>query len=222
MHGLDWDSSSGEDGTHQISKPNSQCQSTLGCRAFPPPPPPPDRSVPTTPGCEPAAKAFSRLQHLTQTATWLGSAQLIVLCGSALTTPSLAVGRMTVFGLMLGRVQLSSPTSRHDTLLAHLYPDQESVTRSQPSPHRSSAPALRPDERNWRQTDELQHLSWNPGPAEGSLIVRHGSFNTIPAAIGLKSTDQTWHLEQWLHLKFAGRKRRRDASTPDSKSQRQG
>ena len=46
---LDWDSSSGEDGTHQISKPNSQCQSTLGCRAFPPPPPPPDRSVPTTP-----------------------------------------------------------------------------------------------------------------------------------------------------------------------------
>ena len=75
--------------------------------------------------------------------------------------------------------------------MAHLYPDQEPVTRSQPLPHRSSALALRPDDRNWRPTDELQHLSWDLGPARGSLIVRHGSFNTIPAAIGLKPTDHT-------------------------------
>ena len=50
------------------------------------------------------------------------------------------------------------------------------------------------------------------------LIMRHGSINVVPAAIGLKTTDQTWHYEQWLHFKFAGRKRRRVASPADSKS----
>ena len=50
------------------------------------------------------------------------------------------------------------------------------------------------------------------------LIMRHGSTNVVPAAIGLKTTDQTWHYEQWLHLKFAGRKHRRDVSPADSKS----
>ena len=50
------------------------------------------------------------------------------------------------------------------------------------------------------------------------LILRHDSINLVPAAIGLRATDQTWHYEQWLHLKYAGRKRRRDASPADSKS----
>ena len=50
------------------------------------------------------------------------------------------------------------------------------------------------------------------------LFLRHGSINVVPAAIGLRFTDQTWHYEQWLHLKFAERKRRRDASLVDSKS----
>ena len=50
------------------------------------------------------------------------------------------------------------------------------------------------------------------------LIMRHGSINVVPAAIGLKTTDQTWHYDKWLHLKFAGRKRRRDVSPADSGS----
>ena len=50
------------------------------------------------------------------------------------------------------------------------------------------------------------------------LLLRHGSINVVPATIGLKTTDRTWHYEQWLHLKFAGRKRRRDVSPADSKS----
>ena len=50
------------------------------------------------------------------------------------------------------------------------------------------------------------------------LLLRHGSINVVPAAIGLRATDQTWHNEQWLHLKFAGRKHRRDVSLADSQS----
>ena len=50
------------------------------------------------------------------------------------------------------------------------------------------------------------------------LLLRHGSINVVPAAIGLRATDQTWHNEQWLHLKFAARKRRRDVSLADSQS----
>ena len=30
------------------------------------------------------------------------------------------------------------------------------------------------------------------------LIVRHGSINVVPASVGLKTTDQTCHYEQWL------------------------
>ena len=49
------------------------------------------------------------------------------------------------------------------------------------------------------------------------LLMRHGSINMVPASIGLESTDQTWHREQWLHFKFAGRRRRRDVSPAGSK-----
>ena len=44
------------------------------------------------------------------------------------------------------------------------------------SPRRSGGPALRSDQRNPRQTDKLQILSWNPGPARGSdpsLLASH-------------------------------------------------
>ena len=51
------------------------------------------------------------------------------------------------------------------------------------------------------------------------LIMRHGSINAVTASIGQSTTDQTWHQEQGLHLKFAESKRRRDASPADSKSQ---
>ena len=40
------------------------------------------------------------------------------------------------------------------------------------------------------------------------LILRRGSIDVVPAAIRLKATDQTWHYEQWPHLKFAGSTRR--------------
>ena len=49
----------------------------------------------------------------------------------------------------------------------------------------------------------------------------HGSFNVVTASIGLKTTDKTWHQEQWMHLNFANCKRRRNASPSDSKSRRQ-
>ena len=58
--------------------------------------------------------------------------------------------------------------------------------------------------------------------AEPMVIMLHGSFNVVPASIGLEPTDQTRHYEQWMHLKFAGRKRRRDTSSSCSKSMRHG
>ena len=48
------------------------------------------------------------------------------------------------------------------------------------------------------------------------IILRHGYFDVVPAAIGRKATDQTWQYEQWLHLKCAGHKHRRDVSPTDS------
>ena len=57
------------------------------------------------------------------------------------------------------RVQPSCPTSRRATLAAHLYPDQDpSLDHSLPSPHRSFAPTLRPDQKNGRPTDKMQLL----------------------------------------------------------------
>ena len=57
-----------------------------------------------------------------------------------------------------------------------------------------------------------------PDPQSQRLMIRHGSVNVVPANIGLRSEDQTWHDEQRLHLEFAVRKRRKDASPADSKS----
>ena len=49
---------------------------------------------------------------------------------------------------------------------SHLYGDPEPAPEFlDQSPRRSGGPALRPDQRNWRQTDQLQILSWNPEPA---------------------------------------------------------
>ena len=59
-----------------------------------------------------------------------------------------------------------------------------------------------------------------PNPLQG-LSHSGSSFDNIevvPAAIGLRATDQTWHYVQWLHLKLAGRRRRRDVSLADPKS----
>ena len=51
-------------------------------------------------------------------------------------------------------------------------------------------------------------------------VAYHGerSFDVKPADLGFKSTDQTWHYEWWLHLKFASRKCRKDPSLTDSNS----
>ena len=58
-----------------------------------------------------------------------------------------------------------------------------------------------------------------PDPQCQWLITRHGSIDVVLANIGLGPKDKTWHHEQWLRFKFAGRKRRRDATPADSKSQ---
>ena len=50
------------------------------------------------------------------------------------------------------------------------------------------------------------------------LIVSDGSIKVVLAVSGLSATEQTWHYEQWLHLKIAGRKCRRELSPADSKS----
>ena len=67
------------------------------------------------------------------------------------------------------RTQFSCPTSRHATLVAHLYADQEpSPEFLQQSPRRSPGPALDSGQRSRRQIDKLQVFSRNPGPASGS------------------------------------------------------
>ena len=50
------------------------------------------------------------------------------------------------------------------------------------------------------------------------LSLRHGSIDVNLADLGLRTTDKTWHYKQWVHLEFAGRKRRRDVSPAESKS----
>ena len=75
------------------------------------------------------------------------------------------------------RTQQSCSASRHATLFSHLYTDREPAHEFlEQSPRRCTGPALRPDQRNRRQTDKLQILSWNPGPARSShpsLLASH-------------------------------------------------
>ena len=59
-----------------------------------------------------------------------------------------------------------------------------------------------------------------PGSQNEWLIMKHGSFDIKPAEVGFRSTDQTCNYDQWLHLKNARPKRRRDASPADSNSRR--
>ena len=49
-----------------------------------------------------------------------------------------------------------------------------------------------------------------PGSQNEWLIMKHGSFDIKPAEVGFRSTDQTCNYDQWLHLKNARPKRRRD------------
>ena len=121
--GLDWDSSSGDDGTYQVSSP----------------PPPPDRScTPTTTSvCLPPGR------RPTPTTAWQGSVQLILHCDSALTRSSLAVERSTAIGSTLGAS--NNPPRRADmTLLwrtCTMTANGHQTTL--PEPHRCSALALR-------------------------------------------------------------------------------
>ena len=59
----------------------------------------------------------------------------------------------------------------------HLYDDCEPAPEFlDRSSRRSPSHALQPDQPNWRPTDKLQILSWNPGPARGSdpsLLASH-------------------------------------------------
>ena len=70
---------------------------------------------------------------------------------------------------MPGVCSFLAERSGRTLLWRYLYPDQDpALDHSQPSSHRSSAPALRPDQKNRRPTDKLQLLSWYLGPARGS------------------------------------------------------
>ena len=49
---------------------------------------------------------------------------------------------------------------------------------------------------------------------------RHGSFEMQPVSVDLRPSHKTWRYEQWVHLKFASRKRRKDRSPSGTKSSR--
>ena len=54
--------------------------------------------------------------------------------------------------------------------------------------------------------------------SQSQWLLRHGSIDVVPASVGFEVTEYPWHYEQWLHLMFAGRKRRRNTSPADSNS----
>ena len=63
----------------------------------------------------------------------------------------------------------SCSASRHVTLISHLFADREPAPEfMEQSPRRFPGPALRSDQRSWRQTDKLQIFSWNHGLARVS------------------------------------------------------
>ena len=121
------------------------------------------------PRLEAGRQASSRLQHLMLTAVWVGSAQLTVLCGSSLTTPSLAIGRMAVIGSMLGASSypLWRPGTTPSWGTCTLIRKRHQTTRSR---HHFVLQHLRFAliRTTGRPTSKLQRLSWNPGPARGS------------------------------------------------------
>ena len=104
-----------------------------------------------------------------QTALWLGFAQWTVRCGFVSTTPLLAITRTTVVGWMLGAS--NNPARQAGTslsLLTFMLIGSQHLNSWSSPPRRSTGPAFRRDQRNRRQTDKLQILSWNPAPARGS------------------------------------------------------
>ena len=63
----------------------------------------------------------------------------------------------------------SCSSSRHATLISHLFADCEPAPEfSGQSPRGSPGPSLKSDQYSRRQTDKLQILSWNPDLARGS------------------------------------------------------
>ena len=88
------------------------------------------------------------------------------------------------------RTHQSCSASRHATLISHLYAHRELAPEFLDlSPRRSAGLAHPPDQRDWRQTDKLQILSWNPGPARGSDPSLLGSHLNGP-----------WHVCDGVHL----------------------
>ena len=97
-----------------------------------------------------------------QSAVWLGSAQWIVRCLRLRADDAFSSYREDDSNWMdAWRVQQSSPASRRDTLISHLFADREPAPEFlEHSPRRSGEPALRSDQPNRRSTEKLQILSW--------------------------------------------------------------
>ena len=97
-------------------------------------------------------QASSRSLSLMPTVPSLASTQSTARCGFALTTHLLAIARTTRTGWMLGAP--NSPARPAGTPLSfHLDADREPAPEFlDHSLRRSSGPALRSDQRNWRQT----------------------------------------------------------------------
>ena len=76
-------------------------------------------------------------------------------------------------------------------------------------------PGAEPEGKKWPECCGFGKM---PGSQDKWLIMRHGSFELQPASTGWKASDKTWHYEQWLHLKFASRQRRKNGSPSGMKS----
>ena len=128
-------------------------------------------------------QVFSRPLLRMPTAHLLASARSTARCVFVLTTVSRVTEKMTATG--------STPGAPSCLARADREPAPEFLEQS---PRRSPGPALCSDQRSWRQTDKLQILSWNPGPALGSeprALADH--LNGLWHVIGVQESQVQLH-----------------------------
>ena len=163
-----WGSSSDVDDNYQGASSSGQRLLTPWISCSSQPPPPPDDRVPTTPPVSlPPGFQSPPVSDADSTLTGFRAVD----CPLRLRVDdAFACYREDDRDWMdAWRTQQSCSVSRHAALISHLFSDREPAPEFlDQSPRLSSGPALRSDQRNRRQTDKLQILSWNPGPAKGS------------------------------------------------------
>ena len=184
--GLDWDSSSGDDGTYHVTKLHDQWQPTPWVphdhrlSSSPPavsgkstsstmPPPPLDRC--STPPTLPVRRPPGVLSPPTSDADDSLAGFRAVDCPMRPRIDDVFSFHRDDDGVWFDawRDQQSPPTIRKETLEAHLYPVQEPTpAHSLPTQRPFTPSALRPHHNNRRCSDSLHILSWNPGSARGS------------------------------------------------------